>query len=490
LAGIRFVKVVEAGPRYTTVLGSDGKTYTLKGDRNWRNNNPGNLEYGAFAKAHGAIGSDGRFAVFPDVETGSGAQVALQFSSPKYAGKSILEAIGIYAPKTENDTDAYANALAYAAGVPVSTQMGALTPEQQQAYLAAQRKVEGFKVGTVTDASGNKLDPSIFNAGPAPPYGLPGYSGVDQAPTLPVMPPPPRPRPDPPGGFAAPPPLIPPAPQGTPWDIPGILNVGKEMALKPDAAGHYPTMASGYINRALANAVPSVPQIQQTAQAAVAPTVNAVNKAKDTALNLGSSLGNSLSGLGNMFGGMFGGSPASPAPPAPAVPAPPNNYGLPGYSGRDVPAPGSSPDKAAADKAMKDFIAAAMASRSNYGLPGYSGNDVAPSTLPLPAPPPLMPPMMPPTVPTAPLGHPGTPPGTPLHMTTVPFIPPPPPPVQIATGKMVPVGTVTPHGGTVQGDGSIKFNWGVVPGPKPAAPKGSGIAGSTVGFKNGSWVYA
>jgi hypothetical protein len=47
------------------------------GTRGNRNNNPGNLEYGAFARAHGATGSDGRFAVFPDAATGAAAQEAL-----------------------------------------------------------------------------------------------------------------------------------------------------------------------------------------------------------------------------------------------------------------------------------------------------------------------------------------------------------------------------------------------------------------------------
>ncbi|WP_461342220.1 hypothetical protein [Bradyrhizobium sp.] len=47
------------------------------GSRGDRNNNPGNIEDGPFARAHGATGSDGRFAVFPDYATGSAAQEAL-----------------------------------------------------------------------------------------------------------------------------------------------------------------------------------------------------------------------------------------------------------------------------------------------------------------------------------------------------------------------------------------------------------------------------
>ncbi len=52
--------------------------------RSWRNNNPGNLSMGAFAKKNGAIGGAGRipnnenkdlkFAVFPDYETGRKAK--------------------------------------------------------------------------------------------------------------------------------------------------------------------------------------------------------------------------------------------------------------------------------------------------------------------------------------------------------------------------------------------------------------------------------
>lgn len=58
---------------------------TSRGDRN---NNPGNMEYGDFARKHGAIGSDGRFAIFPDRETGSKAMVSLVQSS-NYQGLTL-----------------------------------------------------------------------------------------------------------------------------------------------------------------------------------------------------------------------------------------------------------------------------------------------------------------------------------------------------------------------------------------------------------------
>lgn len=78
------------------------------GARGLRNNNPGNLEYGDFAKAHGATGSDGRFAIFPDMEIGAAAQRALL--DQNYFGKGLTTPraiVGKYAPASENNQGAY-----------------------------------------------------------------------------------------------------------------------------------------------------------------------------------------------------------------------------------------------------------------------------------------------------------------------------------------------------------------------------------------------
>jgi len=100
-------RVHRAGRGWTEVALADGSIVRREGARNWRNNNPGNLEYGDFARAHGAVGTDGRFAVFPDYAAGRRAKEALLFESEAYAGRTIQSAISRYAPPHENDTGAY-----------------------------------------------------------------------------------------------------------------------------------------------------------------------------------------------------------------------------------------------------------------------------------------------------------------------------------------------------------------------------------------------
>lgn len=70
-----------------------------------KNNNPGDLEYGEFAKVHGATGTDGRFAIFPDVATGYSAMKALL--QEHYSGLTLQQALDIYAPPTENNDNLY-----------------------------------------------------------------------------------------------------------------------------------------------------------------------------------------------------------------------------------------------------------------------------------------------------------------------------------------------------------------------------------------------
>jgi len=76
------------------------------GSRPQRNNNPGDIEYGKFAAAHGATGSDGRFAIFPTLAAGYSAMRAL-FEAPSYKGLTVAAALNRWAPPVENNTNHY-----------------------------------------------------------------------------------------------------------------------------------------------------------------------------------------------------------------------------------------------------------------------------------------------------------------------------------------------------------------------------------------------
>ena len=154
-----FLKVIDAGKGWTQVEGPNGTVKRI-GARNWRNNNPGNIEYGDFAKKLGAIGTDGRFAVFPTYEQGRKAKESLLFENPNYKDKTIAAAISRYAPPSENNTNAYISSVANAVGVSSDTPLSALTPQQRIAMMDAMQKVEGFRPGREVPLTASALQDS------------------------------------------------------------------------------------------------------------------------------------------------------------------------------------------------------------------------------------------------------------------------------------------------------------------------------------------
>jgi hypothetical protein len=161
-------EVVERGPGFNVVKYDDGKVERRTGARNWRNNNPGNIEFGDFARRQGAIGTDGRFAIFPTYEVGKRAKEALLFEGRNYSGLTIAQAITRYAPPSENDTAMYIRVAAGAAGVAPTTPMKDLNSGQRQALLAAMERVEGFRVGNVQVIQQGTAVASAEQAPPGP----------------------------------------------------------------------------------------------------------------------------------------------------------------------------------------------------------------------------------------------------------------------------------------------------------------------------------
>jgi hypothetical protein len=138
------------------------------GPRNLRNNNPGNIEYGDFARSHGATGSDGRFAVFPNKAAGSGAMDALLQSYSKQGLNTVSGIVGKWAPPSENNSGAYARSVALRMGVTPNQQLDLQDPRVASAMAREMSRIEGS-----ADAYADKQIPGV--ARPATNY--PGSLG-------------------------------------------------------------------------------------------------------------------------------------------------------------------------------------------------------------------------------------------------------------------------------------------------------------------------
>ena len=152
-------EVIDYGPGYNIVRLGDGRVVRRSGARNWRNNNPGNIEYGSFTKARGALSGDDRFAIMPTYAAGRQAKSDLIFTTSSYKDLKISAAIAKYAPAFENNTASYARQVISAAAVPAErggpdAKMKDLNKAEQERVLDAMEKVEGFKVGTVIELTG------------------------------------------------------------------------------------------------------------------------------------------------------------------------------------------------------------------------------------------------------------------------------------------------------------------------------------------------
>lgn len=113
----------------------------------WRNNNPGNIERGGFAESQGGLPTNGRFAVFPDVETGASAISALL--KDRYGTRTIRQTMERYAPRSENNTEAYIAHIVQHTGLRDDRTIESLSNDELASMVAAIRSREGVVAGTV-----------------------------------------------------------------------------------------------------------------------------------------------------------------------------------------------------------------------------------------------------------------------------------------------------------------------------------------------------
>jgi hypothetical protein len=115
--------------------------------RSYRNNNPGNIVFGPFAKKYGGVLEDDiapRFAKFNTASKGLLALVAL-LSGPSYINLTIEQAISRYAPISENDTKDYITYVCNFSNLPPTATLSWLNAFQFLDLVKGIIRREGYK---------------------------------------------------------------------------------------------------------------------------------------------------------------------------------------------------------------------------------------------------------------------------------------------------------------------------------------------------------
>lgn len=136
-----------------------GSTRRGKLTRAERNNNPGNIEDGPFARRQpGYVGGDGRFAKFATADAGFAAMETLLLGRGYMGGgrNTISSIISKYAPSSENNVGAYASAVERSTGI---NRNATLTAAQIRAVSRAMAKHEGYRGGSVDVGGGGPTVP-------------------------------------------------------------------------------------------------------------------------------------------------------------------------------------------------------------------------------------------------------------------------------------------------------------------------------------------
>jgi hypothetical protein len=124
-----------SGKIKNSVTGTPKSTGASSASRGIRNNNPGNIRYGAFAQRHGAVGQDkDGFAIFPSMAVGEAASQALLGIKLSSGKDTIRKVISSWAPASENKTEDYIAAVSKQTGIGADQKLnGSSIPSLAQA---------------------------------------------------------------------------------------------------------------------------------------------------------------------------------------------------------------------------------------------------------------------------------------------------------------------------------------------------------------------
>lgn len=176
------ISIEDFGPGWNVVKRQDGTVEKRIGNRNWRNNNPGNIEFGDFTKRFGALAGDPRFAIFPTYDAGRNAKRDLIFMGKNYTNLVLSQAIARYAPPTENNTASYVGSVLSAVGV--EKYMKDYTTAEQDTILNVMQRIEGWVIGRVELIEKGTGETAASKAAPTP--NAPGASSGSNGVTTPM----------------------------------------------------------------------------------------------------------------------------------------------------------------------------------------------------------------------------------------------------------------------------------------------------------------
>lgn len=136
--------------------------------RGLRNNNPGNIEDGPFARSMpGYVGSDGRFARFASLDQGYGAMSGLFGRYGNMGINSVNGVVNRWAPSSDgNNTKAYAGFVAKQLGVSPDDSINMYDPATKMKLAKA---MAAYENGTGVPPAAGGPDPTVYG----PPSGAP-----------------------------------------------------------------------------------------------------------------------------------------------------------------------------------------------------------------------------------------------------------------------------------------------------------------------------
>ena len=151
--------------------------------RGIRNNNPGNIEDGSFARSiPGYKGTDGRFAVYDSPEAGNAAHATLLGSYGRRGLNTVDGVVGRWAPSSENNTGAYARFVAQRLGVDPTAPLDMNDPKVLSSMAAAMAEHENGQPVTMSGDTPPWMDYSQGAFG-----GSPAAVASQSAPQAPTM---------------------------------------------------------------------------------------------------------------------------------------------------------------------------------------------------------------------------------------------------------------------------------------------------------------